>query len=98
MKGESYQNWLYHTLYYLQRRKAPKGKIIGMVTKEEFITYIQKLEKKGWEQATTLEKEYGEIDPPKTKVQINNSLRGLKGRKLIREYKNKEGTKCIRTL
>ena len=98
MADEQYQNWIWHTLYMLERRNAQKGKIIGMVTREELIQTIQELEKEGWERATDLEKEDGEIDPPRTKVQIANAIRGLRGRTLIREYKNKDGIKCLRTL
>lgn len=95
---ETYQNWVWHILYHLERRNAKKDKIIGMVTMDELINYIQEIEKVEWEQVTPFEKEYGGITPPHSRVQIQNSLRGLKNRKLIKEYSNKEGTKCIQTI
>jgi hypothetical protein len=41
MEGEHYQNWIWHTLYFLERMNAPKGKITGMVTREKLIQFIQ---------------------------------------------------------
>ena len=98
MVNESYQNWIWHTLYFLERRNAPKNKTTGMVTREELINFILEVEKEAWEQATELEKQDGDVDPPRIRVQIANSIRGLYGRKLIREYKNKEGVTCIKTI
>ena len=98
MEGEQYQNWIWHTLYFLECRNAPKGKITGMVTREKLIQFIQELEKESWEKATTLEKQDGDIDPPLTRVQIANHIRGLKGRKLIKEYKNSKDEPCLRTI
>lgn len=98
MVDEQYQNWIWHTLYFLERRNAPKGKITGMVTRENLIQFIQELEKESWEKATTLEKQDGDIEPPLTRVQIANHIRGLKGRKLIKEYKNSKSEPCLRTI
>ena len=97
MTNTEYQNWLWHMLYYLERKNAPKGKITGMVTLDEFITFIHEEEIYAWEMATSLEKRDGEIDPPRNRTQIHNHLRGLEGRKLIRKYKNKDGEICLKT-
>ena len=96
MSSKEFQNWLFHTLYYIECKNAPQGKICGMVTREDFMNKIQEIEEKGWEEMTDHEKE--DFDPPHSKVQIAGAIKALKHRKLIKEYKNSKGEKCLRTL
>ena len=96
--GEQYQNWIYYITYHLECKNALKNKITGMVTRKELIEYIRQIEKDEWLLSTDLEKQDGEVDLPHTRVQIANAIKGLKGRKLVKEYKNRKGELCIRTI